>query len=157
MSFIAIRRSKHDGQLVPRVLVARDDWSRRVCSAASGCTHSPKWHCSSGCIRRCRRRRRRVVSNMLLHLACMPRIVCIAPRNPRKQRVRPPRRNEKKERERRASHRCLAHVSFIYHRPRFFVLHVSLKLESATKRFALFSVVSFDFIWYSNSSVQEKT
>lgn len=92
----------------------------------------------------------RVVSNTLLHLARMPRIVCIAPRNPRKQRVRPPQRNEKKERERDerwASHRCLVHVSFIYHRPRFFASHVSLKLESAMKCFAFRSVIFPSVLW----------
>jgi len=69
----------------------------------------------------------RVVCNTLLHLACMPGIVCIAPRNPWKQRVRPLQRDdEKKERERdERIASLLVHASFIYHRPFFLVVHLT--------------------------------
>lgn len=57
------------------------------------------------------------------------------------------RHGETRKRNVRDERRIVAsRMYLLYHRPRFFVLHVSLKLESATKRFALFSVVSFNFI-----------
>lgn len=90
----------------------------------------------------------RVVSNTLLHLARMPRIVCIAPRNPRKQRVRPPRRNEKKERERderRASHRCLVHLLYITVHA---FSHRASRLSLNPQRNALRSVPSFFLRFY---------
>lgn len=69
---------------------------------------------------------RRLVCNTLLHLARMPGIVCIAPRNPWKQRVRPPWRDEKKERERdERVTLLLVHASFIYHRPCFPVIRLA--------------------------------
>lgn len=53
MSSVAIRRSKHDGQARSVPLVFALAMSEvAVCTAASDCTHSPRWRCSSGCIRR---------------------------------------------------------------------------------------------------------
>lgn len=94
---------------------------------------------------------RRVVSNTLLHLARMPRIVCIAPRNPRKQRVRPPRRNEKKERERRETsdeRRIVASCMYLLYITVHAFSHRTSRLSLNPQRDALRSVPSFFFRFY---------
>lgn len=70
--------------------------------------------------------------------ARMPGIVCIASRNPRKQRVRPlPRSDEKKDRERREPRRCSwMHLLYI-HRPRFPVAHLGARIRKRNASFSL--------------------
>lgn len=77
---------------------------------------------------------RRVVCNTLLHLARMPGIVYIAPRNPWKQWVRPPWRDEKNVRETRDQSRVVTRASFINHRLSFLLC---LSSNPKAERFSL--------------------
>lgn len=125
MSSVAIRRSKHDGQPVPFRSFLCSQWAKSLCTAASDCTHSPRWRCSSGCIRR-RRVALCVIHCCISHVCresyASRRVIlgnsgCARHGETRKRNVR--------ERRDQSRSLLLVHASFIYHRSCFPVIRLA--------------------------------